>query len=56
VLTAAVLISCFDPLWTRRGLSLMVGVGLIAVLTAVTIGLRVWNLSRELNRRSTGKP
>ena len=56
VLTVAVLATAFDGLWTRRGETLMIGLALIAVLTAVTIGLRVWNLARELTRRAAEKP
>ena len=56
VLTVAVLASAFDGLWTRRGETLMIGLAVIAVLTAVTIGLRVWNLARELTRRAAEKP
>jgi phosphatidylglycerophosphate synthase len=56
VLTVAVLASAFDGLWTKRGETLMIGLAIIAVLTAVTIGLRVWNLARALTRRSAEKP
>ena len=56
VLTLAVIVTCFDGLWTKRGVTLMVGLGAIAILTGLTIGLRVWHLARELTRRSSGTP
>ena len=56
VLTVTVLVTAFDGFWTRRGTTLMIGLGLIALLTAITIGLRVWNLARALTRRSTETP
>ena len=48
VLTVAVLASCFDSFWTKPGVTLMVGLGIIAVLTGTTIGVRVLNLARAL--------
>ncbi|HWE45498.1 MAG TPA: CDP-alcohol phosphatidyltransferase family protein [Caulobacteraceae bacterium] len=56
LLTLAVIASCFDGLWTKRGVTLMVGVGAIAILTAVTIGVRVLHLARALKNRPTEKP
>ncbi|HEY3815301.1 MAG TPA: CDP-alcohol phosphatidyltransferase family protein [Caulobacteraceae bacterium] len=56
VLTIAVLVSCFDGFWTHDGTTLMIGLGLIAVLTGTTIGVRVLNLSRALKSKSSETP
>jgi len=48
-LTVAVLVSLVEPAWAWRGESLAIGLAVIALGTALTIGWRTLRLARRLS-------